>query len=397
MIPLSVMVNGEGTVSTRIKGRYGRGRPSRFTSEFRPIVFWNITYQCNLRCMHCYIRAGLPGRPELSEEEVLRIAGELVEHGVPHIVFTGGEPLVSSKFWRVLEALKGRGRPGRSVSTNGTLITPENAGRLAELGVSYVGVSLDSLDPETHDKFRGVKGAWKASVEGMRNSVEAGLPTGLRVTVTRWNIGEIPGMIDFAARLGLERVSIYLLDTVGRATDISGDLPGREELRRLVDRLIGVAREYRGVLEILLVRMNFAGIYLADILSESREEFLDYLKLVQSQGDCGRKTVSIYPDGTVKPCQFIEHVTIGDLRRQRLGEILSPGNPLLRPFLSVDERLRGPKCSRCPFKSVCGGGSRNRAYSLSGDFWGDDPACFVDPEAIAVRWGVKDGVDSSIR
>ena len=388
MIPVSVMVNGRGTVSTRIKGRYHKGRPSRFTSVVRPVVFWNITYRCNLYCEHCYIDAGpQPSRPELGEEQVLDIARQIVDHGIPLVVFTGGEPLVSRKFWVLLDYFHRAGRPKTSVSTNGTLIDERAAMRMKEKGLMYVGVSLDSLDPEKHDKFRGARGAWKAAVRGMKNSVAAGLPTGLRVTVTRGNIGEVPDMIDFAAELGLQRVSIYLLDTVGRGTQLLDDLPRGPVLREFVDRVVEKARMYDGVLEVLLVRMNFAGIYLADKLSRTREDFEQYLELVGSQGDCGRKTASIYPDGTVRPCQFIDYVVIGDLRREKLSEILSTDNPRLRPFLEASQRLRGPKCGSCPFRGYCGGGSRNRALAFNGDFWGDDPACFVDPWEIARRWG----------
>ncbi|MCE4617683.1 MAG: radical SAM protein [Desulfurococcales archaeon] len=389
MIPLSVMVTGKGTVSTRIKGRYHKGRPSRFTANLRPVVFWNITYKCNLYCEHCYIGASPnPGKPELSIDNVLRVAEEIIEQGIPLVVFTGGEPLISEKFWKVLEYFHRKGKPKTSVSTNGTLIDREVAEKLARLGVTYVGVSLDSLDPSIHDKFRGAKGAWEAAVRGMKNSVEAGLPTGLRVTVTRWNVDEVPQMIDFSADLGLQRVSIYLLDTVGRGKELVENLPTHQQMIELMEKLITKAREFEGVLEILLVRMNFAGIYLADKLSRSKKDFLEYLELIGAQGDCGKKTISIYPDGTVRPCQFIDYVVIGDLRRQKLSEILTLDNPHLRPFLDTASRLRGPKCSRCPFRKVCGGGSRNRALSVSGDFWGDDPSCFIDPNSLGVKWDV---------
>ncbi len=392
MIPVSVMVAGRGTVSEAIKGRFGRGRPSRFTSYFRPIVFWNITYHCNLRCEHCYIGAGPnPGKPELSREESLRVARQLAEHGVPLVVFTGGEPLITEKFWDALRLFHELGRPKTSVSTNGTLIGEREAREMKRLGVTYVGVSLDSLDPETHDKFRGARGAWKAAVRGMRNALAAGLPVGLRVTVTRWNVEEAPRMVDFAAELGLHRVSVYLLDTVGRGAELLGDLPSHEQLRWLVDALAEKAREYAGRLEILLVRMNYAGIYLADRLSKTPREFQEYLELLGSQGDCGRKTASIYPDGTVRPCQFLDYIVLGDLRRQTLAEILSPSNPRLKPFLEVDKRLRGPRCSTCPFRRICGGGSRNRALAANHDFWGDDPTCFINPHEIAARWGYNGG------
>ncbi len=390
MVPLSVMAGVGATVSASIKGHYGRGRPSRFTSELRPVIFWNITYKCNLRCEHCYISASpKPRLPELGLEDNLRIADEIAGHGIPLVVFTGGEPLAVSKFWAIAERLAGREKPKLSLSTNGTLINGERAARLKKLGFAYVGVSLDSLDPKLHDKFRGVRGAWEAAVRGIKASVDAGIPTGLRVTATRWNLKEVPRMVDFAAETGLTRVSVYLLDTIGRGRDVASQLPSPNEIRWMVEALLEKAKEYAGIVEVLLVRMNYAGVYLADRLAKTREEFLELLHLLQAQGDCGRKTASIYPDGTVRPCQFIDYYIIGDLRRQRLSEILSPGNPKLRPFLAAHERLRGPRCRSCPFRRICGGGSRNRALALTGDFWGDDPTCIVDVEGVARRWGVE--------
>ncbi len=395
MIPLTALVAGKGTVSFALKGRYGRGhRPSGFTSMVKPVVFWNITYNCNLKCKHCYINAGLPEliKKELSLEKLISISDQIVEHGIPLVVFTGGEPLASKKFWIVAEHLsRERGYTRLSLSTNGTLIDERVANRLRELGFRYVGVSLDSLRPEVHDTFRGVRGAWERAVEGMRNSVKAGLPTGLRVTITRENIWEIPDMIGFSASLGLQRVSIYLLDTIGRAAEEVNLLPRPSDIKKLIDLLIEKAIEYQDVLEILLVRMNFAGIYIADKVAKSNDEFREMLKIIGAQGDCGRKTISIYPDGTVKPCQFLEHISIGDLRRETLRDILRRDNPRLKPFFDMPKRLRGPKCSRCPFKDFCGGGSRNRAFVRAGDFWGDDPLCFVDTVEIGRRRGFVKG------
>ncbi len=385
MIPVTVMVAGRATVSARIKGRYGPGAPSRFASVLRPVVFWNITYSCNLRCSHCYIDAGAP-RPELDRDAVLSVARQLADHGVPLVVFTGGEPVLSKLFWAAAEELAGAG-PKLALSTNGTLLTREVVERLRRLGFAYVGVSLDSADPRRHDAFRGVPGAFEAAVRGIRNAVEAGLDVGVRITVTRDNMWEVEGVLELSRRLGVRRVSIYLLDTVGRGRELAKLLPTPAQLRSFVDRLMELARAYADDLEVLLVRANFAGVYIASRLARTREELLRYLELVEAQGDCGRKTVSIYPDGTVRPCQFLEAV-VGDLRRERLADVLDPSNPRLKPFLAVHERLRGPRCSRCPFRRVCGGGSRNRALVVSGDFWGDDPLCFVDYEEVARRFGV---------
>ena len=374
MIPLSILVTGKGTVSERITGRRGR-RPSNFTTPLRPIVFWNMTYNCNLYCAHCYINAA-PGRGgELGVEEKLRIAEMLWEHGIPHVVLSGGEPLVAKGFWEVSERLSELGRPTMSLSTNGTLINGRVASRLSDLGFKYVGVSIDSINPELHDKFRGARGAFERAVKGIKTLIDHGLPVGVRTTITRWNVRETPRIVDFTVKLGASRLALYILDTVGRGALIRKDLPTVNQLRWMLDVLVEKAREYEGVLEILLVRFNQGGIYLARKLSSTREEERALLEVVGSQGDCGRKAVSIYPDGTVKPCQFIDYITIGDLRRQHISEILSPSNPKLRPFLEVHRHLRGPRCSQCPYKAYCGGGSRGRALALTGDFWGDDPLC----------------------
>jgi radical SAM protein with 4Fe4S-binding SPASM domain len=390
LIPVTVLVGGEATVSRRIKGHYSIRKPPKFSDLLRPIVFWNITYQCNLKCVHCYIRALQKRDPnELTTEEAKRVAEELAEIGVPLVIFSGGEPLVRSDFWEIAEVLANRSRPKISLSTNGTLITREVAEKLKSYGFSYVGVSIDSINPEWHDKFRGVKGAFEAAVRGIKNAIDVGLDVGVRTTLTRYNIEEVPKILTWAYDLGVSRVSLYVLDTVGRAVDISDWLPTHEQLKRFAKVIVEEARKYSGKMEILVVRAQFLGIYIADMLSSTPEEFMSRLKLLDAQGNCGRKSISIYPNGDVKPCQFIDWVTIGNVRREPLKKILSPDNPKLQPFLAIEKYLRGERCGRCPFRRICGGGSRGRALLAYGDEWGDDPLCIVDFESIARKWGIS--------
>ncbi|WP_232502280.1 radical SAM/SPASM domain-containing protein [Aeropyrum camini] len=376
-------------MSTRIKGLRGR-RPSSFADTMRPVVFWNITRACNLRCLHCYISAGpQPSPGELSTGEAIHVAEQLVEHGVPLVTLTGGEPLVRRDFWEIARALSGHETPKLALSSNGTLITREVAARLRRLGFSYVGISLDSVNPMVHDRIRGSPGAFKAALRGARNALEEGLDVGFRLTITRYNLEDAPKIIRFASEVGVPRVAIYVVDLLGRATpDL---MPSPEDLRRAIDAILDESTRHQDRVEVLLVRANFAGVYLADRLARTRDEFLQLLSILGSHGDCGRRSISIYPDGTVRPCQFLEDVIVGDLRRQSLREILSTDNPLLKPFVTVGSMLRGPKCGECPFRGVCGGGSRMRALRTSGDFWGDDPLCFLDPRVIAERWGYSAG------
>jgi len=390
LIPITVMVTGRGTVSKRIKGEFGKKSPSKFSEAFRPIIFWNITYNCNLRCKHCYINAGPDlTKYEIGTEKALEIADEIVELNIPLVIFTGGEPLLRKDFWLIAERLSKAEKPKLSLSSNGTLITREVAKKLKDLGFEYVGISIDSIDPKVHDSFRGVEGAFEKAVEGIKNVLAEDIPAGIRTTLTRQNIDEVDKILEFAKDLGVSRVAFYILDTIGRGRDLVNSLPTRSQLKAFAENIIKLAREYDKYLEILVVRANFIGIYIADILSKSREDFIEYLKMLGSQGDCGRKSISIYPDGTVRPCQFIDEIIVGNLRRQRLREILSPKNEKLRPFLEIEKMLKGERCGRCPFRRICGGGSRNRALVLKKSFWGDDPLCIIDIDKISRKWGVR--------
>ncbi len=378
MIPVSKLVAGSGTVSERL----GVRRP-RSSGWRPPIVFWNLTWNCNLKCVHCYINAVPGGRPgELSREEALSIAMQLVEARVPLVVLSGGEPLLRPDIWDVIEALEGV-RVG--LSSNGTLVTRKVAENLAAAGISYVGVSLDSADPRVHDKIRGVKGAFERALEGAINARDAGLDVGLRVTVMKGNMDDALGVLRIAEEHGFPRVAVYLVDSVGRARLDPGLLPSRDEVRRLVDKLAEEARRLAGKVEIILVRASFAGVYLALKAARGDEEKLRKMLTLIPEAGCGARSVSIYPDGTVRPCQFIEHVVLGSLRRARFAEIVNPENPRLRPFLEPWRLLRGPRCSRCRFKEYCGGGSRGRALAATGDFWGDDPLCFLNDDEIGVN------------
>jgi len=156
----------------------------------KPIVFWNLTSRCNLYCQHCYTSASPRGwAAELSKAEALNVVSDIIELGLPLVTLTGGEPLLRDDFWDIAGRLI-EGGVKVAVSTNGTLISEDVAVKLAKLGVSYVGISLDSVNPQFHDMFRGVKGAFNRALRGVESSLKAGIPVGLRMTLTRYNVGE---------------------------------------------------------------------------------------------------------------------------------------------------------------------------------------------------------------
>ena len=161
-----------------------------------PVVVWNSTKTCNLKCRHCYMNSDAQKyEGELTTEEAKRFIDDLAEFNVPVLLFSGGEPLMRKDFFELAEYAAAKGiRP--TLSTNGTLITREVAERIKKIGVGYVGISLDGLQ-EVNDKFRGKEGAFQAAMEGIQNCVAVGQRVGLRFTINHHNIQELDRIFDF--------------------------------------------------------------------------------------------------------------------------------------------------------------------------------------------------------
>lgn len=386
MIPVTVMVTRRGTVSYKIKGRFGPGSPSRFSHIFRPVIVWNMTYACNLRCIHCYIRAGMTNHNELKYSEALGLIDQISEVGSPLLILSGGEPLVRRDFMDIVKYASQQDI-NLVLSTNGTLISNRVASVLAETGFRYIGISIDSPHPEWHNRFRGVEGAFEKTVQGIKNCIGYGLPTGIRFTVTRYNVDEVPGIIDLAIKYGIMRITFYHLSAAGRALDMGRDwYMTEEQYRWFLNTLIDSAERLMDALEIETTLAPFDGIYIADKISRNKDEFLDMIELVRAQGGCGRKIVSIYPDGTVYPCQFVDFMRLGNIRETRLKDILSPHQKALEYFFNTEKYVREGKCRDCPFLNVCKGGDRIRAYYLGGSLYASDPQCHLNISQIYKKW-----------
>ena len=157
------------------------------TAHQRPVVVWNTTRRCNLHCMHCYSQSENKAFPnELTTAEAKDFIADIADFGVPVLLFSGGEPMLRGDLFELAKTASDAGI--RTVmSTNGTLITEEAAQKIKNAGFSYVGVSLDGIG-ETNDKFRGITGAFNGAVQGIRNCMGAGIKTGLRLTVSKYNV-----------------------------------------------------------------------------------------------------------------------------------------------------------------------------------------------------------------
>ncbi|WP_016732751.1 radical SAM/SPASM domain-containing protein [Saccharolobus islandicus] len=371
MIPISVLVTNAGTVSFHIKGEYNKDRPSKFSDVFRPVVTWNLTRKCNLKCLHCYINASPESEDGSTTEEALRLIDEMAEMKIPLIIMSGGEPLMRRDFFELASYARIKGIK-LALSTNGTLITESVAKKLKELDFSYVGISLDSYDPEFHDKFRGLNGAFNMTVKGIKNAINVGLNVGLRFTITARNIHQIDEYVKLALELGVKRITFYHLSASGRGKELREWMYTPEEYDSFINKMINYAIKLSGKIEIETTLGQFDGVYIAKKLARDEEELEKYMKFVENSGGCGRKMISIYPNGDVYPCQFIDFYKLGNVREKPLKEIIKNIPDL---FINTDKYLRGKYCDKCKYKLACKGGDRARAYYWNGDVYGDDPLC----------------------
>jgi MoaA/NifB/PqqE/SkfB family radical SAM enzyme len=208
--------------------KFGVTRPQVFEAPL--LVVWNLTKQCNLRCKHCYANAGPYKNPdELTLEQKLKVVDILNDAGVVMTAFSGGEPLLSPDFWTVAEYASKKGMY-TSIATNGTTLIPKNIKRLKTVGIKYVEVSLDASAPKIHDEFRGVRGAWAKTVQGIKNVVADGsFDTAISTTATKFNLEDVPNMVSLARELRVRKFIIFNFIPTGRGRDIvKSDLSPQE-------------------------------------------------------------------------------------------------------------------------------------------------------------------------
>ena len=356
-----------------------------------PVVVWNSTRTCNLRCRHCYMSSdGQKYEGELTTEEAKRFIDDLAEFRVPVLLFSGGEPLIRADFFELAEYARDKGvRP--TLSTNGTLITREVAQRIKDLGVGYVGISLDGL-ADVNDMFRGVEGAYQRAMEGIENCVAVGQRVGLRFTINHHNIMELDKIFDFIEEKGINRVCFYHLVYSGRGGQMMDEDVTAEESRRAMDTIIARTKDFeaRGLKkEILTVDNHCDGVYMyLKALAEGNDAGAEQIKkLIGANG--GNRSGIAFGEvdhlGYVHPDQFTQHHTFGNVRERKFGDIWQDiTHPILAGLKDRKPLLKG-RCSKCQYLSWCNGNFRTRAEARTGDFWESDPSCYLTDEEIGIR------------
>jgi len=393
MIGISKLYLGQVESSDLL--RYGRqssklpGHLLQFSLDKKPVVVWNVTRRCNLACQHCYASSGKSsGGPELTTSEGMALIDDLSLFGSPVILFSGGEPLVRPDLPELAEYAVSKGMRA-VISTNGTLITDSLASRLKSVGLSYIGISLDGLK-KIHDKFRRQSGAFDKALAGIRSSREAGIKTGLRFTITRWNARDIPRIFDLIEDEHIPRVCFYHLVYSGRGSKLRADDLDHAETRHIVDLIIDCTSDlhrHDRKIEVLTVDNHCDGPYLyLRMLKEKNPKTKDVMKLLQMNGgnSTGVGIGCVSWDGTVYPDQFWRNHPLDNVRKRPFSRIWTDlTNPLMAQLKDKKKHVTG-RCATCRFLDVCGGNFRARAEAVTGKIWGCDPACYLTDKEIGI-------------
>jgi radical SAM protein with 4Fe4S-binding SPASM domain len=360
-------------------------------SERRPIVVWNITRACNLKCVHCYNDSGLEkADDELSTTEAKAVLDDLSAFGVPSVLFSGGEPLMRPDLFELVGyAVEKELRA--VISTNGTLITTNTAKQMKQRGVSYVGISLDGIG-QVNDEFRGVAGAFDKAVEGIKNCQDEGVRIGLRLTLTKRNVQDLERLFDFFEAENIERACFYHFVPSGRGENIANENLSHAQTRDAVETILSKTSRYKQAgrtTDILTVDNHVDGVYIyLKLKKENPAQADDVYKLLAWNGggmySSGVGIGCIDFHGRVHPDQFWWHYDLGDVRERPFSEIWNDtSDPLLRGLKNRRKYIKG-RCRLCQFFNICGGSLRVRADLHFGDPWTPEPACYLTDSEIGL-------------
>jgi len=391
MIGISKLYCGAVEASDALRyGRDSKELPShllQFSKDKKPVVVWNMTRRCNLKCVHCYAHAVDPeGVDEINTEQAKVIIKDLADFGAPVMLFSGGEPLVRKDLPELAKFATDNGMRA-VISTNGTLITQEKARELKKIGLSYVGISMDGGE-EIHDKFRGVSGSFKKAIQGIENCKAEGLKVGLRFTLNKRNQGEVPKLFQLLEDLEVPRICFYHLVYSGRGSELIKEDLDHQETRDVVNLIMDKTRalfDKGKEKEVLTVDNHADGplVYLR-MLKEDPKRAEEVMKLLSfNEGNnSGRGIGCISWDGQVHADQFWRNHTFGNVLERPFSQIWMDENIELLHKLKDKKKYVGGRCATCRYLDICAGNFRARAEAYYGDEWAQDPACYLTDDEI---------------
>ncbi len=391
MIGISKLLCGTENYGDRLRYVHGAGdQRSGSTQDHGPVVVWNCTRTCNLKCIHCYADSdNQKYEGELTTEEAKDFIYDLSQFKVPVILFSGGEPLLREDVFELIQYAN-QCNIRCTISTNGTLIDKDLALRIKQNGVGYVGISLDGIG-SNHDEFRRSKGCFDKALSGIRCCREANQKVGLRFTINKHNINQLDDIFYLIKDEKINRVCFYHLVYSGRGSEMIKDDISHDEVRAAMDLIIEKTIEIGEKVEILTVDNHADAVYLYLQVKDKYPHLADnVLKFIEMNGGnrSGIAIANVDYQGNVHADQFTRRYAFGNIKDRKFSEIWTDtSNSMMHKLRDRKAHLKG-RCSQCNWLNLCNGNFRPRAESVTGDFWASDPACYLTNEEIGVPLNV---------
>jgi Fe-coproporphyrin III synthase len=369
-----------------LKGDLPSRTPAPMTG---PVVIWNLVRRCNLTCKHCYATSAdrdFPG--ELSTRQVFSVMDDLRSYGVSALILSGGEPLMRPDLFEVARRAKSLGFY-IGLSTNGTLIGPDNLPSIVGAGFDYVGISLDGLRT-THDRFRRREGAFDAALTGLRQCRDAGLKVGLRFTLTQDNAAELPDLLRLMGDEGIDRFYLSHLNYAGRGYRNRREDAHHRMTRHAMDLLFDLcwddvlARRRR---ELVTGNNDADGAYLLLWAKRNLPQQVPRLRAMLERwggNASGVNIANIDNEGYVHPDTMWWDYRLGNVKERPFSAIWEDRSDPLMAGLKERRRPLQGRCAACRYLAVCAGNSRTRAWRVTGNPWAEDPGCYLTDEEIGL-------------
>lgn len=349
------------------------------------MIAWEITRSCNLACIHCRASALRgPYAGELSTDEAKALLDNIKSFSDPIIIMTGGEPLTRADFYEL--AKYGRDIGLRMVlGTNATLMTPEIAAKVKEVGIPRMSVSIDFPTAERHDEFRGLPGAFDNAVRGIRNAQKAGIEVQINSTITKLNVACLDDLLKFAREIGAVAFHPFLLVPTGRGKELEKQELPPEEYERTLNWVYDKQKEEKGIFfkptdaphyfRIMRQRAQADGTKASTMMSGHPHASRGLETMTRGcLGGIGFCFISHV--GQVQPCGYFERAA-GNVKKKSFREVWETSSLFID--LRDYDKIKG-KCGICEYKRVCGG-CRARAYEATGDYLAEEPYCVYVPRS----------------
>lgn len=357
------------------------------------LAIWEITQSCDLACKHCRAAAQPIAHPDqLSTVEGKQLIDQIADMHIPIFVFTGGDPLKRPDLYELIRYCDEKGVKVAVTPSATPLLTRDAIFKMKEAGVVRLGISLDGSSPEIHDKFRGLEGAWARTIQAVEWAAEAGLPIQVHTTISRHNAGDLDNLCALFEKLNIVMWNVFFLVPVGRGQ--LGDLLSGEEFEQVFGKIYELSNRVS-----FQIKTTEAMHYRRYLIENNLKE----RKMGHGQGHPGSREYEpgapeadaktrtanwmtrrvndgkgflfVSHVGNVYPSGFLP-IHAGNIREKRLADIYQ-NSPIFKALRDTG-RLEG-KCGACEYKEICGG-SRARAYAVTGDPLAQEPCCIYQPK-----------------